>query len=80
MVVHENSQLSSASFPSLETVGRYLHVYNNVSLVDLDLTNALVSITEDTSIVGNTPLCVPALDWSNITSGNVNISGNGVCP
>jgi hypothetical protein len=80
LYIHGNAQLTSASFPSIETVGRYLDVYNNNSLVDLNLTTSLVAVTEDTSIVGNTALCVPALDWPNITGGNVNISGNGTCP
>jgi len=77
---HQNPSLTLASFPSLETVGGYLYVNGNLSLTTLGLTQSLNSVADYTSIVGNTALCVPALDWPTITAGAVNISGNGMCP
>ena len=79
LYLHQNPELASASFPSLETVGQYLYVHGNLSLTTLEFTQSLTQVGEYTSITGNASLCVPTLDWVTLTTGAVNITGNGTC-
>jgi len=75
---HDNDSLLSAAMPSLETVGEYFYLYGNGSIEALDLTDSLVAVAGYISITDNPELCVPDIDWDEI-SDSVSFSGNGEC-
>ncbi len=78
--LYQNPVLEEVSAPGLETIGDYLYVDTNEGLTVLDFTAALTLVGSTTYVVGNTALCVPALDWEGITTDSVTISGNATCP
>ena len=78
--LYQNPLLDEVSAPGLQTIGDYLYVDTNEGLTLLDFTAALTLVGSTTYVVGNSALCVPALDWAGITTGTVTISGNATCP
>jgi hypothetical protein len=79
LYLYQNPSLEGALFPALEEIGGYLYVDTNLSLEVLDLTESLTHIGETTYVLGNTSLCVPDLAWEELTTGSVDIYGNGSC-
>jgi hypothetical protein len=75
---YHNSQIESVDLSSLAHVGEYLYFDGNNALSELDLTSSLTAVDDYVYIYNNADLCVPSLDWNDI-SDSVSIANNGQC-
>ena len=78
LYLDNNDALLSIDMSSLEHVGGYLYISGHDVLSDIDLTSSLTAIDDYVYIYSNPDLCVPSLDWDDI-SDSVSIGSNGQC-
>ena len=73
-----NDVLLSIDMSSLEHVGGYLYISGHDILTTIDLTSSLTAVDDYVYIYSNPDLCVPSLNWNDI-SDSVSMGGNGQC-
>jgi flagellin-like protein len=73
-----NDALISIDMSSLEHVGGYLYISGNAVLSNFVLTSSLTAVDDYVYIYSNPDLCVPSLEWDDI-SDSVSMGGNGQC-
>ncbi|MDP6742770.1 MAG: hypothetical protein QF544_06895, partial [Candidatus Thalassarchaeaceae archaeon] len=73
-----NDALISIDMSSLEHVGGYLYISGNAVLSNFVLTSSLTAVDDYVYIYSNPDLCVPSLEWDDI-SDSVSMGSNGQC-
>ena len=73
-----NDELLSIDMSSLEHVEGYLYISGHDVLSDIDLTSSLTAVDDYVYIYSNPDLCVPSLEWDDI-SDSVSMGSNGAC-